>query len=161
LADPFAGWRALLSLLRPGGVMSLGLYSKLARRDIARTRALIAEQGYGATPDEIRRCRQYLLSLDEKPPIVISGDFFGISSCRDLLFHAQEHQMTLADIDVFLRDNGLAFLGFELPPGILHAYRKRFPGDPAATNLNHWQAFESDNPDTFLGMYNFWIQKLR
>jgi hypothetical protein len=69
--------------------------------------------------------------------------------------------MTLAHIGVFLRDNGLAFLGFDLPPGILHAYRKRFTGDPAGTNLNDWQAFESDNPDTFLGMYNFWIQKPR
>src|SRR5215471_19250288 len=30
LADPLAGWRALLSLLRPGGFMRVGLYSELA-----------------------------------------------------------------------------------------------------------------------------------
>src|SRR5262249_46596860 len=34
LADPFAGWRVLLSLLRPGGFMALGLYSEIARADI-------------------------------------------------------------------------------------------------------------------------------
>ena len=46
LADPFAGWRALLSMLRPGGLMSLGLYSEIARRDIVYTRDFIAERGY-------------------------------------------------------------------------------------------------------------------
>src|SRR5215467_12930464 len=30
LADPFAGWRLLLSMLRPDGFMRLGIYSKLA-----------------------------------------------------------------------------------------------------------------------------------
>jgi hypothetical protein len=30
--------------------------------------------------------------------------------------------------------------------------------DPAA-NLDHWQAFEDDKPDTFSSMYVFWIQK--
>ena len=31
LADPWTGWRTLLSLLRPGGFMLLGLYSNIAR----------------------------------------------------------------------------------------------------------------------------------
>jgi tetratricopeptide (TPR) repeat protein/SAM-dependent methyltransferase len=161
LADPFAGWRMLLSLLRPGGVMVLGLYSEVARRDVARTRAFISERGYGTTAAEIRRCRQDLLYMDksEKFGTVTSGDFFGISTCRDLLFHSQEHQMTLTDIDSYLRDNKLKFLGFEIQSDVLHAYRKRFPDDPTATNLNHWRAFEIDNPRTFFGMYNFWIQK--
>src|SRR6185312_7731228 len=52
MADPFAGWRALLSMLRPGGVMQVGLYSTTARRDIAAARALIAERGYGPTPED-------------------------------------------------------------------------------------------------------------
>ena len=42
---------------------------------------------------------------------------------------------------------------------LLAAYRSRFAGDPAATNLENWQAFEDDNPGAFAGMYNFWIQK--
>jgi hypothetical protein len=41
----------------------------------------------------------------------------------------------------------------------LAAYRARFPDDPAAVNLDHWQQFEADNPDTFAGMYQFWVQK--
>ncbi len=31
LAAPMTGWRVLLSLLRPGGLMKIGLYSELAR----------------------------------------------------------------------------------------------------------------------------------
>ena len=57
LADPFAGWRVLLSLLRPGGFMKLGFYSEVARRPIGKALGVIAEQGYEATADEWR-CRR-------------------------------------------------------------------------------------------------------
>ena len=67
--------------------------------------------------------------------------------------------MTLTGIDAFLRSNNLAFLGFEIDSQILKAYKLRFPDDRAATNLAQWQVFENENPDTFFGMYQFWIQK--
>lgn len=162
LHDPLAGWKVLLSLLRPGGIMKLGFYSEVARRDIIRTRSFIAEQGYGSSSEDIRRCRQDLIDLSEKTNLgftVRSEDFFSISACRDLLFHVQEHRMTLLGIDTFLNENNLRFLGFEIDAHILHAFRRRFPNDPTMTNLAYWQIFEEDNPDTFLGMYQFWIQK--
>src|SRR6185312_13407483 len=34
MADPLAGWRALIELMRPDGVMQIGLYSELARTEI-------------------------------------------------------------------------------------------------------------------------------
>ena len=162
LEDPWAGWRVLLSILRPGGFMRLGLYSALARQRIVQIRRFIAEQGYGTTASEIRRCRQHLVALgqssDPKPPLA-SPDFYTISSCRDLLFHVQEHQVTLADIELFLRENDLTFLGFETGADVLGAYRQRLPNDRAGTNLSQWQIFEMENPYTFAGMYQFWIQK--
>ena len=163
LADPFAGWRILLSLLRPGGFMSLGFYSELARRNIVNIRDFIAMQGYRPTVNEIRRCRQELVDLfsnDEFYKIFGSNDFFSVSTCRDLLFHVQEHRMTLAMIDTFLRENNLSFLGFEIDDNTLNAYKVRFPDDLAATNLMQWQIFENENPDSFFGMYQFWIQKV-
>ena len=160
MADPFAGWRVLLSLLRPGGFMLVGLYSEAARRGIVEARRFIAERGYGTSADDIRRCRQDLLDLDRNRELGTAfGDFFGVSSCRDLLFHVQEQQMRLPAIAAFLRDNGLTFLGFEIDDATLQAYRRRFPDDPAATNLHHWEAFENDKPDTFARMYVFWVQK--
>jgi len=77
-----------------------------------------------------------------------------------LLFHGQETQVDLAEVGGFLKENGLSLLGFEIGGEVLHAYRQRFPGDPAALKLEHWQAFEADNPETFAGMYMFWVQKL-
>ena len=162
LADPWAGWRVLLSLLRPGGLMRLGFYSEVARRNIVPIRTFIAENGYGDSADEIRRCRQDLLEMDTSADFgntLKSADFFSISECRDLLFHVQEHRMTLAGIDAFLLENNLMFLGFDIAADVLQAYKRRFPDDRAATNLSQWQIFENENPDTFIGMYQFLIQK--
>ncbi|MBC7918273.1 MAG: tetratricopeptide repeat protein [Rhodoferax sp.] len=162
LADPQQGWRVLLGLLKPGGVMKIGLYSEQARRHIVRMRALIAEMGVAATPDGIRACRQELLALAPTADwgrITKSSDFFSTSTCRDLLFHVQEHRTNLHAIARFLQEQGLTFLGFETDPHVLAAYRHRFPDDPAATDLAHWQEFEDANPDVFFNMYQFWAQR--
>ena len=53
LADPWEGWRVLLSLLRPGGDMQVGLYSELARRNVVAARALIAATRLSADPARI------------------------------------------------------------------------------------------------------------
>ena len=67
--------------------------------------------------------------------------------------------MTLTGIEAFLKENSLVFLGFEIEPEVIRSYKLRFPDDLAATNLKQWQIFENENPNTFIGMYQFWIQK--
>ena len=143
LADPLAGWRVLLSLLRPGGFMTLGLYSEVARADIVATRAFIAERGYQPTARDIRRCRQDLLAAGPRfSNVTASGDFFSMSGCRDLLFHVQEQRLTIPQIAGFIAENGLAFIGFDLDPLTLRQYRARFPHDRATTDLAAWDAYE-------------------
>jgi Flp pilus assembly protein TadD/SAM-dependent methyltransferase len=162
LADPWAGWAVLLSLLAPGGVMRIGLYSELARQDIVAARKLIAERGYRPTADDIRRCRQDLIAVaaDERLHFVReSWDFFSISECRDLLFHVQEHRMTLPAIKEFLTRHRLQFLGFELSEPLWRGYAARFPADAARIDLDCWHVFETENPRSFKGMYQFWVQK--
>jgi tetratricopeptide (TPR) repeat protein/SAM-dependent methyltransferase len=162
LVEPWAGWTELLHLLRPGGFMKLGFYSEVARRNIVRIRTFITEQGYGSSPDEIRKCRQDLMLLGKHEDFgsaLKSSDFYSTSACRDLLFHVQEKRMSLTTIGVFLKENNLELLGFEIDPVVLRAYKLRFPDDCAATNLDHWQTFENENPDSFFGMYQFWVQK--
>ena len=113
LSAPMTGWRVLLSMLRPGGVMRLGLYSRLARRELDAARAFIAQHGYGTSAEEIRRCRQDLTSFGDDTAlakVLDWGDFFSTSACRDLLFHVQEHQTSLSEIEDFLRQNELQFL---------------------------------------------------
>jgi 2-polyprenyl-3-methyl-5-hydroxy-6-metoxy-1,4-benzoquinol methylase/tetratricopeptide (TPR) repeat protein len=162
LAQPQAGWQVLLSILRPGGFMRLGLYSKRARQDVTAARALIAQRGYAPSAEDIRRCRHELIGLGDGSPlskIADRLDFFSTSPCRDLLFHVQEHQFMLPQIDDFLRQNQLEFLGFDLPGGVLHNFRSRFPNDRTMTDLAHWHTFETENSFVFTNMYQFWIRK--
>jgi SAM-dependent methyltransferase len=162
MADPFNGWRTLLSRLRPGGFMRLGFYSELSRRHVVKTREFIAAHGYASTPDAIRRFRRDLAFQNasvELEWLSETLDFYSTSECRDLLFHVQEHRLTLGQIESFLTQFELHFIGFELDPCVLHRYRARFTDDPSGTNLRNWARFETDNPDTFFGMYQFWIQR--
>jgi tetratricopeptide (TPR) repeat protein/2-polyprenyl-3-methyl-5-hydroxy-6-metoxy-1,4-benzoquinol methylase len=162
LADPWAAWRVLLSLLAPAGCMRIGLYSALARRDVKATMAYIAERGYGASADDIRRCRQELMNFAPGTPqrnVATSADFFSTSDCRDLLFHVQEQGVTIPAIKAFLKANELEFLGFELDARVLRRYALRFPEDPARSSLDAWHVFETENPYTFSDMYVLMVQK--
>ena len=162
LSDPFAGWRILLSRVRPGGFMHLGFYSELARRHEVKAREFITARTYASTPDDIRRFRRDFAVRNSSVELEWLGttqDFYSMSECRDLLFHVQEHRLTLGQIEAFIADLGLQFVGFELDRSVLHQYRVRFPDDPSCTNLRNWARFEADNPDTFAGMYRFWIQQ--
>jgi Tfp pilus assembly protein PilF/2-polyprenyl-3-methyl-5-hydroxy-6-metoxy-1,4-benzoquinol methylase len=162
LADPFMGWRTLLSRLRPGGFMSLGFYSELARRHVVKAREFIAARRYASTPNDIRRFRQDLIVKDmsvELQWLSKVPDFYSTSDCRDLLFHVQEHRLTLGQVESFLAESGLQFIGFQLDPRVLNQYRARFTDDRLGTNLLNWARFEADNPDTFVGMYQFWVQQ--
>ena len=161
LADPWQGWRVLLSLLRPGGVMQLGLYSELARRNIVAARAFAAERGYRPTPEDIRHCREDIMAADEPllKSLVQSRDFFTTSECRDMLFHVHEVRITLPEIKSFLTANNLKFAGFGLEPATVAKFAARFPGRASLTDLDCWHAFETDAPTTFRGMYQFKVQK--
>src|SRR5439155_9703678 len=147
LADPFAGWRVLLELLRPAAFMRIGLYSELGRRDVVAARQFIAESGTGATADDIRRCRHELLAA--VGGVARYHDFFSTSECRDLLWHVQEHRLSIPQIQSFLVAHGLTFIGFERDARAVRAYRARFPDDRSMTNLDCWHAFERETPDAF------------
>jgi tetratricopeptide (TPR) repeat protein/2-polyprenyl-3-methyl-5-hydroxy-6-metoxy-1,4-benzoquinol methylase len=160
LPDPAAGWRILLSLLRPNGFMRVGLYSELARREVVAARDLISGRGFRATADDIRRARQELTGIPEFARVVQIQDFFSTSACRDLLFHVQEHRFTIPDIEKLMTGSNAQFLGFEVHPHILQGYTAKFPTDKHLIDLDCWHTFETEHPDTFGSMYNFWIQKL-
>ena len=162
LADPLAGWRVLLSLLRPRGLMLLGLYSETARRDIVAAQNLVKERDYRPTAHDIRRFRKEILACADGTPlknVTLLEDFFNLSECRDLLFHVKEHRLILPKIAAFLAENNLQFLGFELDLQTKRDYARQFPSDISMTDLAKWHQYETDNPRTFLQMYNLWVQK--
>ena len=77
---------------------------------------------------------------------------------RDLLFHAHERPLTLDAIGAFLEEEGLDFLHMDVRPHIADAFAAAH-GESAARDLRAWAEFERDNPDTFDGMYLFWVRK--
>ena len=159
MADPFEAWRILLSLVRPGGFMHIGLYSETGRGDVVAAREFISQHGFGTTPAEIRRCRQELL----KTPLASLSrfnDFFTTSECRDLLFHVQEARIDIPAIKTFIADQGVEFLGFEFDLPLLQRHHAHFTAMGwSLTDLDRWHAYETENSSTFSGMYQFWIQK--
>lgn len=160
LAEPLAGWKVLVSLLRPGGTMRIGLYSELARRVIVEARSRIASRNYRATADDIRRCRQEIFREAEQwKPLIGAKDFYSTSGCRDLLFNVMEHRLTLPEISAFLNEHGLTFQGFEPfdDPAVLEKFR--IPGTADEVNLDQWHRFEVEHPETFWDMYVFTVRK--
>jgi SAM-dependent methyltransferase len=161
LADPELGWHILLSMLRPGGIMRVGLYSETARRSVTSVRTFIAERGYRPTAEDIRQCRQDIIRNCEERGwlrVIESADFYSMSGCRDLLFNAVEHRFTIPRIKAFLDANGLSFLGFETEPWVGTKFQDQF-GAVALTDLDAWTAFEADNPLAFRYMYVLSLRK--
>ena len=162
LRDPIAGWKALLAHLHPGGFMSIGLYSELARRAVVRVREQIARDGCPPTSSAMRAFRQQLLARRETSDdghLTQSADFYSLSGCRDLLFHVSEQRFTLPQLADALRELELNLVGFILDQRVTARYAERFPDDPSATNLESWHRFEQEHPQAFAGMYQFWVQK--
>ena len=154
-----------MAKLRADGVMKIGLYSEIARQNIVNARKDIAKKEYTSSPEDIRQYREEIINVVTKSNPGISKatdyyDFFTLSECRDLLFHVQEHRFTLLQIKEALDDLGLNFLGFELQKSwIRNEFSKLYPEKDAVVSLPLWHQFELKNPNTFQGMYLFWVQK--
>lgn len=156
MEDPLAGWRVLSSLRTPGGLMRIGLYSELGRRAVVRARELIAAEGFKPDAEDIRACRAAIRARSDDPllaSLARNEDFFSMSGCRDLLFHAHEVRFTLPQIASMIEALGLRFLGFEFPDS--GETLARFKGNPVS--LADWHRFEGEFPDTFARMYQFWV----
>jgi tetratricopeptide (TPR) repeat protein/SAM-dependent methyltransferase len=163
LHDPLAGWRVLVSLLKPGGVMKIGLYSELGRRGVVTARALIEAAGIGRDRAGIGAARTLVLALPPDSParnLTLARDFYSASGARDLLLHVQEHRFTLGALAQAIDALGLEFLGFESSdPTARRLYRARFPDDLQASSLANWARIEAEHPDAFAGMYQFWVAR--
>jgi SAM-dependent methyltransferase len=163
MQDPLKGWACLVEALRPGGLMKIGLYSETGRGPVIDARQFVESRGFVGSTKGIREARRAIMDLEEGHAarrILNRPDFYTTSTCRDLLFHVQEHRFHLPDIQSMLDRLGVSFLGFELAGRTAgREYRKRYPEDPGMVNLRNWAEFEADHPETFAGMYLFWVRR--
>lgn len=162
MENPLTGWEILTDCLKPGGLIYIGLYSELARKHIAKMREEISLSGISASDLEMKAYRDTVSNSDKKHHVLIhnSGDFYSLSTIRDLLFHVQEHRFTIHQIKNCLVHLGLSFCGFD-EKTIAQNFRKMFSDSKSMFDLDKWQEYEKINPRTFAGMYLFWSQKIK
>ena len=164
LSNPMAGWKTLTELLQVNGIMHIGLYSKLAREKLDDAARLVDIGNYASNPDDIRRFRNEVFAIESKPEniqqLMRNREFYAMSSCRDLLFHAQEHRFSIPQIQESLAELNLEFIGFQLSSVTsANLYLEKFPDDRGMSNLDNWHHLEQAHPETFNGMYDFYCRK--
>lgn len=161
MEKPMAGWKVLVSCLKVGGLMKIGLYSELARQHIAKMREEIQQLNTETDHIGMKRFRNGVIR--SKAPhhqlIISSPDFHSMGSLQDLLFHVQEHHFTIPQIQHCLTKLGLKFCGFEVGT-ITQDFKRTNSGEDDAYDLIKWHTYEEAHPHAFAGMYQFWCQKV-
>ena len=165
MEEPLVGWKVLVDLLKPQGLMRIGLYSEIARQHIVEIRELIAKKGYENSSEDIRQCRYEIMNMPTDSGsriqmITNSSDFYSLSECRDLLFHVQEHRFTLPQIENALEKLGLIFIGFDCDIQIENQFKVSYSNNEDLFSLPLWHQFEQDHPNAFIDMYQFWVKKI-
>ncbi len=162
LKEPDKGLAAILDVLKPGGKMSIALYSKIARDKVLNpASAYIQEKGYTSSLDDIRQFRQDILKLPLDDPRTLcthAGDFFNLSECNDLLFHIQEHRYTFPLIQEMADRHGLSPYSVSLSPQRKRDFAEMFP-DGHLSDLALMDKFEHEYPETFIEMYKIYFQR--
>jgi 2-polyprenyl-3-methyl-5-hydroxy-6-metoxy-1,4-benzoquinol methylase len=152
--NPLAGLKALTRVLKVGGLIKIALYSRTARQQISQLR-----QQLHPLPDndqDLRALRGDILRQQNLPQwqnILISPDFYSLSTCRDLLCHEQEWVFDIAAIEPWLEQAGLQWVGMLAP--------EQYSGPASAADLTpaDWALIEQQQPDLFSGMYQFYARK--
>jgi SAM-dependent methyltransferase len=160
LPDPEAGWATLAEALRPGGIMRVMVYSKIARLAVQAARALVADIAAGPIDEaRLREARRRLIA--SAPHLLASSrDFYTLGGVHDLLLHRHEDPFDIPRLGRALDRLGLELLAFELPTPLARArYRRDRPEDPLFRDLEAMAALERREPSLFRGMYSLWCRK--
>jgi SAM-dependent methyltransferase/tetratricopeptide (TPR) repeat protein len=161
MADTFAGWRALLACLAPGGLMRIALYSATARAKLTALRSDPAYPGAGCDDERLRAFRGVLMDRPDGEPgseLKVSQDFYATSGFRDLALHVSEQCHSLAEIAAFLGEAGLRFRGFH-PVTYFQFLRQSYPQEPWPGSFERWIELERAHPALFTRMYTFWCDR--
>jgi SAM-dependent methyltransferase len=158
LPDPEAGWAALTGVLKPGGVMRVMVYSKVARLVVQGWRSKIADLLDRPVDDDLlREARRRFI---QKGRVPLFSDFYTLGGVHDLLLHRHEDPFDVARIKRAIERLGLVLLRFQLPKDADTAkYRRENPQDPLFRDYSLWSAQERRQPFLFARMYRFWCRK--
>ncbi len=165
MGDPERGLRTVSAMVKPRGLLRIGLYSEIGRAAVVAARHLIAERGYASDAAGIRHLRAEIMTASGLPPALAAlnnpaSDFWTMSECRDLMFHVQEHRFTLLQIEAMLDRLNLEFLGLETRYATDRTrFSRMFPDPAALRSLKAWHAFEAQYPESFGETYQLWLRR--
>jgi SAM-dependent methyltransferase len=96
--DPRAAFARIAQLARPGGMIVLGLYNAFARIPLRLRRAVARLSGYRLIVfDPVLRDRKYEPARRE-------------AWLRDQYQHPEEHRHTLAEVQIWFKENGIEYV---------------------------------------------------
>lgn len=161
LKEPEKGLAAIRDLLKPDGRMSLSLYSRTARDYIlGPAESYIKDKGYTSEAHAIRQFRRDLFVMPANDPILrcsTTSDFFNLAECTDLLFHVQEHRVSLAEFRDLAARHKLEPVRISMNPEASRQFSLDFPGvDPL--DFAALSQFEEKYPQTFIEMYKIYFR---
>ncbi len=121
LDQPEEGLRALVPLLRPGGLLHLFLYADGGRWEIHRTQRALALMGVGTGPAGLRLGRELFATLPESNRLRRHHeqrwalDTAADANFADMYLHPQETSYDLERLFRFVDQPGIHFAGFSNP----------------------------------------------
>jgi ubiquinone/menaquinone biosynthesis C-methylase UbiE/Tfp pilus assembly protein PilF len=153
----------LLKNLKPNGLIKLSLYSEYARSSINEVRSLFSREINNIDEQKIKVIRQAIFQgevINDSNNIIRSDDFYSMSGTIDLLFHQFERQFTPIDLEILCDEFQLEWLGFSNLKASVKAKFLEFHKNNNANikNLEQWDEFEQENPNTFSAMYQFYCR---
>lgn len=118
-ADPRAGFRGLVRLLRPGGLILVGLYNTYGRLTLRIRQRLVAGQGM---PEDHRVIRRRLAG--QLPEAAEETDRRKLRSWyADQFLHPHELTISLEQVGRWFRENGIEPLGCSPDPRLFARFR--------------------------------------
>ncbi len=163
MKDPVKGLKILNQCLLPGGIMKIGLYSKIGRTELNK---LKTKMNIDLNIDEQKKLisirEEIIKNNDENlPSFLMSIDFFSLSGFKDYLLNVHENQYCIIDVIKILKKLNFEFCGFEFPNSkqIIKEIKIRNPKFDEK-KLEDWNDYEIKYPSFFSKMYQFWCQKL-
>jgi len=187
LSNPMKGWEQLASLIRPGGLLKMSLYSGRFIELLQKTRMYLNKTQQFVPPlfsndsplpsikrnptlEEIRIARNLILACEEQDledlkELVTSPQFYALDEFTELVFHPSVMGFTFAVVGDCLAKVGLKLVGFEFPGIGQESYLKycvEFPEDPDMKNIKNLEVFSKRHPDAFKNFthtINFFAEK--
>jgi len=160
LVNPSDGIKGLLGVSKPSSLFMLAAYSERGREAAIAARNFIAQHDIPSTLPALREMREAIRGLPfhhPVAPIQESLEFYSASGLVDYIFNKQETQYTPLGLQKLLDEHGLKFLGFHQIAGVhQHQFQEMFPDGKAMSSLENWEKYETEYPEVFGEMMQFW-----